>query len=262
MNQRNGSGRGKGSRKPTKTEVTTEFLLLFYEAFLREYEITKVCAALDTTIGTLNSWLRKFPELQEAKTLAEKRRNQSQTFSGYVYKHLSAEAKQVWEKIQFWEGNQSTASKIESILSSRPTKLRQEIFVHALIHYGFNLSEACRIACVSRATMEKWKQSDLEFQQMIEEIEWHKKNFFEHALTDLVTMRNPGAVMFVNRTKNADRGYNEKIQVEHTGEIKTGIDIDQLELPMETRKQILYAVREQKAKQVEETKQLSQTVDV
>jgi hypothetical protein len=262
MNQRTGSGSGKGPRRPSKTEVTTEFLLLFYEAFLREYEITKIAASLETTVGSLNLWIKKFPELEEAKTLAEKRRQESQTFTGYVYKHLSAEAKTLWDKIQFWEENQSTAEKINSIVGNRPTKLRQEIFVHALIHYGFNLSEACRIACVSRFTVEKWKSSDLHFQQMIEEIEWHKKNFFEHALVDLVSMGNPGAVMFVNRTKNRDRGYDDKIQVEHTGQISTGVDLDELELPIETRKQILFAVREQKAKQAKTAKQITNTIDV
>jgi hypothetical protein len=248
MNQ--SDGRGKGPRKLPKKEVTTEFLLQFYEAFLREYEITKVAGALETTAATLLQWIEKFPELKEARNLAIQRRKEINTFNGYVFKHLSPEAKRIWERIQFWESNDSTQERIDAILSGRPTKLRQEIFVHALIHYSFNISEACRIACVSRATMERWRKDDYGFLQLLEEIEWHKCNFFEQSLIDLVAIGNPGAVMFCNRTRNADRGYTEKIQLEHTGQIGVGIEIDQLNLPIETRKQILQALREKKPQDV------------
>jgi len=249
-------GRGKGPRRPARKQVSIEFLLLFYEAFLREYEITKIATALETTVGTLQQWIEKFPELKEAKELAESRRKEQSSFSGYVFKHLSPEAKKVWDKITFWSGSDSTNEKIDQILSGQPTKLRQEIFVHALISNAFNLSEACRIACVSRQTVETWRKSDYAFLQMIEEIEWHKRNFFEEALVDLVAMRNPGAVMFVNRTKNADRGYSEKIQIEHSGQIASSVSIDELELPMETRKELLRAVRATKVVDVTDPKQL------
>ncbi len=253
MNQSDRRGRGSDRcpRHPVKKEVTTEFLLTFYETFLREYEITKIAAALDTTPGTLEKWIEKFPELKEARELATKRRKQTTSFTNYIFKHLTPEAKQIWENIQFWEeANGCANERIAAILSGRPTKLRQEIFIHALITYGFNLSEACRIACVPRATVEQWRKDDYEFLQLIEEIEWHKCNFFEQALVDLVAIGNPGAVLFCNRTRNADRGYTEKLQLEHTGNVSVGVDVDQLNLPIETRKQILAALREQKEQKV------------
>jgi hypothetical protein len=43
-----------------------------------------------------------------------------------------------------------------------------------------------------------------------------KKHFFENALIDLTIMRNPFAVVHVNKTLNRDMGYGEKIEVEHT----------------------------------------------
>lgn len=249
--------RGKGPRKPPKKEVTIDFLLSFYEAFLREYEITKIAAALDTTAGTLHQWCEKFPELKLAKEKAEKSRQAQNTFSGYIYNHLSTEAKKVWDEIQFWNEAEPTNGKVNKILSGYPKKLRQEIFVHALIQYGFNLSEACRIAHVSRQTLDAWRRDDYEFLQMIEEIEWHKRNFFEHALVDLVAMRNPGAVMFVNRTKNADRGYSEKLAIDVNAHHASGINIEELDLPIDIRKEILTAMRKKKELDaVREIKQL------
>lgn len=242
--------RGKGStrrpRSAPRKKVTTEFLLLFYEAFLRDREETKIAAALDTSWGNLEKWIAKFPELKFAKEMAIKRRTDSSTLSGYVLQRLSKETREIWDRIQFWKDSESVNDKIDELLSDKPTRVRQEIFIHALLHYSFSLSEACRIAGISRGTLSGWRRDDLGFVQLLEEIEWHKRNYFEAALVDLVTAGNPHAIMFVNRTKNADRGYNERMTVEHSGEITLGFSIDELNLPLETRKEILHAIRQRK----------------
>lgn len=234
-----------GSRRPPQ-KLTTQLILDVYDAFLREYETTKIASALGVSQGTLMSWIEKYPELELAKTTAEQRRGKTSDFSNYVYQHLSPAIKKIWDEIVLWSDHANAQEKIQALLSGQPTRARQEIFIHALVSHSFNLSEACRIACVSRATVEQWKKDDYEFLQLVEEITWHKKNFFESALVDLVAMRNPGAVMFVNRTVNADRGYSEKLEVNHSGTIKQGIDIDELDLSIEVRRAILEALRKKK----------------
>jgi len=91
--------RGRVPRRPSLKKLTLEVLLLFYEAHLREYEITKIAAALETTVGTLQQWIEKFPELKFAQDLAIERRGERHTFSDYIFQHLSSEAKALWEKI-------------------------------------------------------------------------------------------------------------------------------------------------------------------
>src|SRR5690606_21892274 len=73
------------------------------------------------------------------------------------------------------------------------------------------------------------------------------KNFIEDGLMDLIEIRNPNAVIFANKTLNRDRGYDEKIEVHHSGQVnhKHEFSIDQLNLDTETKRKVLNAIREQ-----------------
>jgi len=262
---RQGRGRGRLPKQPPKKEVTVNFLLTFYDYFLREHQITKIAEALGTSAPVLYKWIEKFPELKEAKELAVKRRQETCTFQGHVYRQLPPKIRKIWKEIQFWEDAGDADEKIAEIMSGKSKKIRKEIWIHAMIHYGFSKSEACRIASIPRATVDNWSREDPVFRQMILEIHNSKKDFVEKSLLDLVEMKNPGAIMFASRTLNRDRGYNDKLEVEHTGTIAhVGYSIDDLDLPLEARKQYLDAVRRKEAVDVEtvETKQLAEITEV
>ncbi len=240
------SNRGKGPRKAPQ-KLSVELICNVYDAYLREKDDTRIAAALGTTPKTLGDWIAKWPDLETARNLAVSRRTSENTLAGYIFKHLSPEAQKVWDEIEFWTDERTKecpSGQLARILSGRPTKVCQEVFIHALISNSFNLSEACRIACVSRQTVEYWRKSDLAFAQLVEEIQFHKKNFFEGALVDLVAMGNPGAVMFANRTVNSDRGYGEKMVVNH--DVDVSFQIEDLGLDAATKRQILDAMRAKK----------------
>ena len=231
-------------------KLNLRFILDWYDAWLREAESSKVAAALEISNQVLHKRLAAHPELQEAKALAEERRGKQDTFIGYVYQQLSPKSKALWDQLSFWNDSEHAYEKIEAILKGQTRELRQELWIHALCTSNFNLSTACRLVGVTRAVLEDWSK-DLAFRQMIEEIQWHKKNFFEHALMDLVDQRHPGAVLFVNRTVNADRGYGEKLEVEHSGSVGTGFSLEDLDLPLNTRLEILAAIRKRKEQEAE-----------
>ena len=103
---------------------------------------------------------------------------------------------------------------------------------------------------------------------MILEIHISKKDFYEQCLVDLVQMRNLGAILFVNRTINRDRGYNDKIEVEHSGTVvHTGFTIDELDMPPDMLRGLLQVVRtaEEKKKAIDaeivEPKQLEEKIE-
>lgn len=236
------------SGKPTvRKGASLELILNFYDAFLREESTQKVAAALQVGEGAIFAWIRDYPEFALAKKMADEKRGNNSTFTGYIFQHLSPEARKTWEKIQFWRDSDSSYEKINEILSSKPKKLRQELFIHALISCSFDVSTACAMVAISRNTLEDWKRYDLDFRQLVEEVRWHKKNFFEKSLIDLVEMKHPAAVIFVNRTVNADRGYSEKIQIEHTG-TDPEFSVEDLDLDLETRRKVLDAIRRNKEK--------------
>lgn len=244
-----------------KRKISTEFLLLFYDAHLRERDLTVVAAMLDISKPTLMKWTANYPELQLAKRIAEEKKAKASTLGDYVYKSLSPEARAAWDEIQFWDDSRGSADRINDILSGKTVRLKQELYIHALISRGFNASEACRLSGVSRDSLDKWKINDPHFLQLVEEIEWHKCNFYESALVDLVGEGNPAAVIFANRTKNAHRGYNEKLVIEHGGSIGLSFNVEELNLSIECRKELLGAIRERK-RSIERADENKKAIDV
>ena len=224
---------------------TLSMILDFYDCCIREEDFTKVCEALEVPYNTMVSYIERYPAMAKAQKVAEQKRGTRRSLSDYVFKRLSPEAQKVWEEIQ---GGKSSSKQIDQILTGKTKQLRQELFIHALVCSSFDLSTACRRVGISRSLLEYWRVNDMEFRAMIDEIQWHKKNFFEKSLVQLVEVGHPGATMFVNRTINADRGYSEKMQVEHSGTVhhSVGFDIDDLDLDIETRRKILEAVRKKK----------------
>jgi len=236
-------------KEPKKkyTKISLEFILHFYDACVRNEEMTAIAHMLDIHREVLKARIKKFPALQLAKRMAEEKRNSQKSFSGYVFQHLSPEAKEIWDSIRFWESSEMKNDKISALLEGKPTRLRQELWVHAFVNSSWSQSEACRIAGVTRDVLEQWKHNE-EFKLLLEELHWHKKNWAETQLNKCVDAGNASAVMFMNRTLNADRGYNEKLLVEHSGRVSggAGVDIDSLDLPIEVRRAILDAVRKKK----------------
>ena len=53
----------------------------------------------------------------------------------------------------------------------------------------------------------------------MEAIDLSLKDFGEHALIGLIKRKNPAAIIFFNKTRNKDRGYIERHQFEHSGNL-------------------------------------------
>lgn len=227
-----------------------EQILCYYDLWLRTEEPThtQVAAAIGISTQSHTRRIRRWeelPEMQQARKLAIERRGwRSQTLGDYVFQRLSPEAKVTWERLRFWSEHEDADVQIKKILSGTCKKLRQEIYIHALVSSNFDPSAALRMTGLSRTAVQTWQDEDLEFRQLVEEIHWHKKNFFERALLDLVEVRNPAATIFVNKTVNADRGYTERLQVDHT--FSQDFTFEDLDLDVETRRKVLEAVRKRR----------------
>jgi hypothetical protein len=116
-----------------------------------------------------------------------------------------------------------------------------------VIHTGHDLSKACAMVAVRRHDIEKWK-TDLDFLQMLEEVRFHKENFFEKGLIGLCAEGHPGALLFVNRTYNKHRGYGETLEINGAGANRGDEwDVSGLDLDFETMKKVLKAIEKKKA---------------
>ena len=243
-------------KKNGRWQIDLDLILTFYDAYAREKNITKVAEAMETTTVQLKLMIKKHPEFEKAMEVADRYRSKNK-LSGYITRNLSKQARKAWDSLQ----GASSTDDIEAIFHGHPLRLRQQLFCHALLHTGYDLSKACHMVGISFSTMKHWKD-DLDFLQMLEEMQFHKKNFFERSLVGLVEEAHPAAVIFANRTLNADRGYNEKIELrteEHNA--NSNFEITDLDLPLEVQKMILKAIdkkQEQGDSNIKKIKQIEQ----
>lgn len=234
---------GERAQPPIRSKPPLRTILDVYDAFLREDDFGRVAAILQIDLRTLHSWLSEHSELAEAKDLAGERRGRQDSLANYVFQRLTPDAKKTWDEIKFWDGHESAFEKVEAILSGQTKRVKQELFIHALVTSGFDPSSACRIIGVPRWQLKQWSEEP-EFRQLIEEIQWHKKNFYERRLVDLIECGHPGAIIFANRTINGDRGYSERLKLEHSGTIDGGgIKFEDLDLDVDTKVKVLEAIR-------------------
>lgn len=212
---------------------------------------TGMAEALGITPVTLADWKTKHPALRDAIERGNhyrKGRTATPTFAEYVYQRLPEELQLLWEQVMALDRLPAGTRKLEALFAEHGKTARQHLFLYALTSCNFNASEALRRVGISSQMLHNWITNDPSFAELWEEINWHKKNFFEGALMDLVAARDTAATIFVNRTQNRDRGYNEKVDVHHSGQVGTGVvDVDSLGLDAETRKRLLAALRAQQA---------------
>ena len=165
----------------------------------------------------------------------------------YVFKRLSLGQQKLWGKLQKLDDLKKPTEVIEALLEKHGKLARQNMFVYAWTSSNFNISASLRKVNISRSTFTKWCQEKY-FKELITEIEWHKKNFFENHLMTLVASGDSSATIFANKSFNADRGYMDKKGVTHDVNVHGGItvsniNVKDLHLSIECRKELLAAVR-------------------
>jgi hypothetical protein len=238
-----------------------EYYVKIYDLVKGGHSLKEVSSILGVSHTTVDKWVEKRLPLRKALERARSGRSlkgdktrhvtgsskNAETFLEYVYKRLPPELQWIWDEIMQWSEAPNAYKRVKALLQGQGRKTRQHLFFHALVHCNFDPSKACTLICLPKATLELWlKEPD--FVRLMDEINWHKKNFFEAALIQLVEQGDTNAILFVNKTINRDRGYIDKTEIRVKGAIehKHSISIDTLNLPLETRRQVLEAVRERK----------------
>jgi hypothetical protein len=142
----------------------------------------------------------------------------------------------------------TATEKVEAILTEGGENVRKWLFINALMGNScFSLSKALAKVNVSRHKFEEWVKTDADFLQMIHHVTEYKKDFVEDALMQLVGMLEPKSVIFACQTLLKDRGYIlDERNIHNTFNTKIGsvVNVEDLNLPLDTRKQILSKIRE------------------
>tara|TARA_Y100001973_G_C5201508_1_gene338081 strand:+ start:522 stop:881 length:360 start_codon:yes stop_codon:yes gene_type:complete len=85
------------------------------------------------------------------------------------------------------------------------------------------VTTACKQVGIDRTTFYRYYKDDKEFKILVDDLSNVAKDFAESQLFKQIQDGNPTATIFYLKTKAKDRGYVERREIEHTGDVKSEI---------------------------------------
>lgn len=238
-------------KKQNRSAWKNEYLFRSYDLARSGTSDAGISKILGVDPETIAKWRDEIPQFAEAlragrSVTSDQSKSGALEFQEYVYRRLPENLQVLWDEIRSCEREPNGVKKIEALLQKAGLRARQHLYIHSLVSSHFNNSKACRRLNVSVSTLNNWIQRDPDFRTLMEEIHWHKKNYFEDALMNLVRQGDARAIVMVNQSVNRDRGYGQKVEVHKTGKVDHNhtMSVDDLELPIEVRKAMLKAIRD------------------
>lgn len=91
--------------------------------------------------------------------------------------------------------------------------------IEALRRSGGNVSIACKNVGISRKTHYEWVNNDMKYADAVEEVVEEVGDYVEGELIKHIRAGNLTAIIFYCKTKLKSRGYYEKGEIEHNGNL-------------------------------------------
>lgn len=157
-----------------------------------------------------------------------------------VTEFIDAETRENWALIT---GEDAPAKQAALIAFSNGAEItRQRIFMQACIDSYFDVPRVCKILNIGKRTLDNWQRCP-EFREMLEAVQWSKRNFVESAMMRLVAQGSERATIEANRALNSEV-YGNTLEV--SGQVNHAhlqVSVDALDLPLETRLALLEATK-------------------
>jgi len=81
------------------------------------------------------------------------------------------------------------------------------------------VTSACKVVDIARKTHYEWYNTDEDYKKAVDEVANIALDFAETALHRQINEGNTAATIFLLKCKGKERGYVEKQEVEHSGEV-------------------------------------------
>lgn len=206
-----------------------------------------IARSLNISRNTIKLWKDRQEGVREALELARKEVPSEDGFARYFYTQLDPSLQNLWDAIENNETKGGGIARLDRILADHGKNARQSLFLHALVNSHFSPTRAMERVGIDKRQLDDWKDNDPDFAQLVEDIQWHKGNYFEEALVKQVEKGNISAILFANARYNQKRGYGTKSEVDVTvsGEVRHthAIDLAELDLSPACRLEIVQARR-------------------
>lgn len=211
----------------------------------------EIAKSLGVTYNVFLKWRRTKPTLKfalkEGKQAWEGNHNANESIKDWVFQQLPPHLQKKWNEIEECYNSPNGMMRIDAMFRGNGDEVRKHLYLHALtVGNVFDPNKAMRKLGITKNKLDEWVRSDPRFAELIDNAKWHLKNFYEAALVRKVKQGSLPAIMMANKTINRDRGYGDKMEVEHFGTIQHNhqhrISIDELPLDNRTRRGILRAM--------------------
>ena len=108
--------------------------------------------------------------------------------------------------------------------------ITKEAFIIAYRENFGNITISCQACGISRTMYQNWMKNDPEFRKTLAEIEPEEimLDWGEHKLMERITKGDTLATMFLLKTKGKRRGYIEKQEIAHEGDVVKQITVNVL----------------------------------
>lgn len=100
------------------------------------------------------------------------------------------------------------------------TDIKKRAMIDALEKSLGVVTTACRIVDIARQTHYEWYREDEAYKEDVDDIADIALDFAESQLHKQIKDGEVSSTIFYLKTKGKKRGYIEKVQTEHSGEIK------------------------------------------
>lgn len=87
------------------------------------------------------------------------------------------------------------------------------------------VSKACKKVDIARQTHYEWMREDEQYKADVEAVNELAIDFAESALHQQIESGNPTSTIFYLKTKGKKRGFVEKTEIEHTGDLNTTVTL-------------------------------------
>ena len=227
-----------------------DHIITVYELAKQGKKEAEMAKELGVSLPTYHKWKNGRPIFKEAikrgRNYYRLRDEQGMLFSDFLIQKLSPDMQKQWNKINRFSKAKGGTAKIDAILENKGVPFRKSLFLKAWFSRNWNISAALKLVGLSRNTFEMWKRSDPKFLELVEEIEWCRDNFFEEQVMMQIKGGDTSILKQVMASKLAHRGYANKSEIDMnlTGGLTTKIvSIDDLNMTLEQKKELLQAIR-------------------
>lgn len=137
----------------------------------------------------------------------------------------------------------------KSVKKSDQLRGKKKAMFDALCSSMGNITAATSNVGISRRTHYDWIRDDPVYAEALDEVEERQLDFYETALHGLIKDKNVTAVIFALKTKGKKRGYIEKQEIAHSGELKGHLDLRSVVMGAE---QVARKLEEERRAELEE----------